>query len=323
MELLKEFYSLYTKITSNKPYTIEELFKMFTMRSVLNSLEYKDISLYTIDRKYIDEIKNYSKELTGEYNNLCDEYFFNINKKFLNILRENLTIDIPFEYKGIITKEEMFKEIESFYRTMGIEEYILVNKMLNSKRIFLKNEPLAKADGYICSFDNEHYIFVTYPKELLGADVTTVLAHELGHPLGKKRTISNIDININPFRETIPIILEMTYSRTRENNIIEYAKQRYDTLSILMHYCFEIYVEDDMNANNAYQYTLGKSIGLYLSQLFIKDKKKFCYLYNEIKKYIYTKEETKIFDLLLQEQEFKKGDFLKKEIEETQKILIK
>ena len=323
MELLKEFDSLYQKINSGKPYNIYELSNMIAMKHLLENLKVPNIKDYTISKKYYDELNCFQYVSAKMNNRICDENFYSLNKEFLHIIKNDLVDYLLLEYEPIKSQVDMLKDVKQFYKNFGEGEYKVINRIINKGNVHIERLPEFNnaGNGFICSAYGEDHVFINCESDskLVGANIDTVLVHELGHPIGKKPLIIEADVEIDPFRETIPMTLEMVYSKTRSDNDVEYAKHRHEALSDLIYYGVNVNNEDALIINKSYQYTLGIYIGLYLSRLYIADKQKFDSIYKRIKKNIYTRDELKIFDLLLRQPEFITGDFLKREIEETQK----
>ena len=161
-----------------------------------------------------------------------------------------------------------------------------------------------------------------HEKDKISADTAVCLVHELGHTI-PERHIPQEDIPMAIFTEVLPITLEFIFAKTRTNDEEEYLKQRYERIMSLRRFCKKTNNKDYMEAGYGYRYAIGRYLGLYLSQLYFKDKKKYNTLYSKLKEYTYKEDSIKLFDLFSQEKEIQTGEFLEEEFNDIEPIIKK
>ena len=330
MELYEKLDNLYQRINNGNNHNAEDTAEMYCIMTMLAHLGDHDI----FDRYMLCDEVDYGVLGTealrrDRINNCCQRYFLGINDKILEILNNNLCSMANYSIdEQILTEGECIKQIKEFYKNIGSYEHSLMNKMIDDERLIIINDhnfTNHAPEGNFFPIRDNNFAIVKYnsDSDLVTALTAVTIAHELAHPI----CISNgtiVDALEGPFRELIPITMHNIFLKTRKDYKYEYAKVARRFMYSLSMCGYGInHGGNTKSINESYMYAIGHYFGLYLSRLYITDKKKYKYLYDEIKKYIYTNNELKIFDLLLQEKEIKTGEFLKREIEENQKVLIK
>lgn len=229
----------------------------------------------------------------------------------------NLKLEILNFYKKFDPKH--FKEIREL--VFDNERFKII------PHVFYATE-LDEKHAASTSFNNKGYVFMAtgineYKKSagLSKIFVPNGLVHELGHIISFNYS-SKHKIVETVFKEAIPYIAEYSYLKANKNKT-ESAKEYFSTLNILTD-VFRIqnkrnFLESEMRY---YYYIVGYSIGLYLSHLYTSNPIKFRKYYNFIKENIYI-DDDKIIELFLNNEDFLKMDYLKQDIIENKKILLK
>ncbi len=330
MELYERLEELYGKAYIGKDFSVDEMQELLNIMLILDkSGDYTIYDRYPIVGKLKDGISRIQDDKMMQVVKSCEEHYSELNSKVLEIFKSGFdNSKFVRLYDPIITKEEAIKQAKEFYKGIGQYEGTLINKIINDKCVYISNDPdyqFYTPDGCCVLLNGENNIFIKYnsDSELLTSYITSALVHELGHAISTEN-VSSFNVIYNPFRELLSFTFQEAFEKTRKKHLDEYAKTRYERLITLRKTSLGIYTGNELKwVFEDYLYSIGTYFGLYLSQLYMADRKKFKYLYSEIKKYIYTDNESRIFDLLLQGKEIKTGEFLKREIEETQKILTR
>ncbi len=333
MEKLYEVaLSLYQKITTTDDWTFEDYTLFVNIYNMLNNAGYAYI------RKLNDIVKPNSKysckvksEIITKYNEgekVFRQFYSDIGANVIEIFSQyfdnnNMLID----FSDTITLDKAKKIINKYYRKADPKYADSIKDTLFSDRIFLSTISkyiIVKDEGSSITLDDKQYITaVNRSDDLIDISTVITLVHELGHSIGLKKSTIDVEIAYSPFRELISKTHEFAFCKKHSKESNDYKlNMSYSLINLRTGTC-DLYDDTKVAIYPSIPYTLGIYIGLYLSHLYMTDRNKFKHLYNEIKKYIFTSEESKIFDLLLQEKEIKTGEFLKREIEENQKILIK
>ena len=302
--------------------TVDDIYEFVQIQGILSvagDFRVKDLEYIRIPSTYNfkNELDKYKPKSEEEYKKFYDKIVAKIEDIYKDYLDENIMFGKNI---GLYTADEAYKLIRDFYYSVSLKdalcmEYALSmgNIIVNRKKIF-SNEYIA---GQFYLDKKTPYIAVRKQAEgdLYGIDTLAAIVHEVGHMIGNKKDVDSLIVGSSPFRELIPVSLELMFCEQLRPKTIETSRYIYKTL-----YAIKYDLEDskDVNSKMAF-YVFASYVGLYLSHLYMNDRRKFKDLYKKIKKYIFTDEETKVFDLLNEEKELLKGDFLRKELEEVQK----
>ncbi len=324
--------SLYQKITTTNDWTIDDMTLFNNIYHILDSAGYglvrKLNDIIKLDSKYNNMIKS---EITKKYNEsdkIFKQFYYDIGFKVMNILNKNLDEnDICFtNYDNIVSLDKAKKMINDYYHKVDPKCANIIEDTLSSNRVYIKTASkyvTVPVEGSAVIIDNNPYVSLVSRTEDDSIDTHALIAlvHELGHSIGLKQPTTNSIDCYSPLREAIPKTHEYTFCKKYIKGSEEYKMHILPEMLLLKITTDNLYKNN--NDNISRPYTLGIYVGLYLSHLYMTDINKFNYLYNELKKYIFTNEESKILDLFKQDKEIKTGEFLKKEIEDIQKLIKK
>ena len=321
-EVLDRFDFLYNKIFIENKYSILDLSEYTKILTLIYRIDEDILPEEAMPEKYQEEMINYQMTISSKNNELSSKYFDSIAQNIKKILDNNLDKSLEtFNYENIIDEKNILNEVANFYKTIDFEDKNYINRLLETSKLGIKKDKSAfEINGELFKIDNKNYVYLKY-KDVLNANALTCTIHELGHAIATKDIIEEPAICMDPFSETISITLEMIYSRTQNENKIEYLKHQYDRILSLNKEYAKLSKDDPIKVNSGYKYLIGKYLGIYLSKLYMTDKDKFKHLYDVIRKYVYTNEEDKIFEILLQDKEIVTGSFLQDEIVRIQKEL--
>ena len=334
MEKLYEVaLNLYQKITTTNEWTFEDYTLFNNIYHVLATAGYAHIiklkDIIMADSEYNKVVKPKMIEKREDTDKLFRQFYLDIGTRVLDIFEPYFDEDkiVLTDYSDTISFDKAKKMINKYYHKVDPKNDSDIKNTLLSDRIFLRSISkyvTVHDEGCAVTLDDEQYVSVVkrHDDDLIDIHAVIALVHELGHSIGLKNSTTGVDDCYSPFREVIAKTHEFAFCKCHSKESDEYKIHFLPELFILNSTTTDLY-DNSKNIYTSEPYTLGIYVGLYLSHLYMNDRNKFKYLYNEIKKYIFTSEESKIFDLLLQEKEIKTGEFLKREIEETQKILIK
>ena len=266
---------------------------------------------------------------------ICKEFTDVIKHRLFEILFNTDIDEGLLDEKNIYCRDDLKTEILKFYKGFDRKHYKLIRELVFDNERF-KIIPYAEISCYdmdrrsACSahFNNKSYVYIAtgkshYPGPLgpyqMFAKTATI--HELGHVISFSYSDKHKNLE-TAFREVIPYTAEFAYLNTN-NDKVESAKEYFLTINTLARILGILSQKEYAPAEEKnYYYIVGESIGLYLSYLYTNDTIKFRRYYDFLKKNMYI-EEDKMISVFLNDKDFLRMDYLKKDISTNEKILLK